>query len=109
MCSSDLATGGATRTALLPNLPTVAEAGVPGYDASNYWLIGSSAGTPAAVVIRINSEVSAVLKMPETQKRFTAEGAEIDFKTPAESEQLIKIELAKWARVAKEARMTGAK
>lgn len=98
-----IATGGAKRTPLFPELPTVAESGLPGYEASNYWSVGAPAGTPVAIVKRLNAEINAVLALPETQKRFTAEAAETDPKTPAETEAFIRAQIDKWARVAKAA------
>ncbi len=100
-----IATGGATRAATLPDLPTIAEAGVPGYDASNWWAVAAPAGTPAAVIAKLSTAITAYLQMPETQKRFTNEGAEVDIKTPAELKKMIPLDMAKWARVAKEAGM----
>jgi len=100
-----IASGGAKRTALLPDLPTIAESGLPGYDASNYWAIATPAGTPPAIVNRVSNDIGAILKLPETQKRFTAEGAEVEFKPSAETDKMIKAEIVKWTRVAKEARM----
>ena len=102
-----LATGGARRAATLPDLPTIAEAGVPGYDASNFWAIAAPAKTPSAIVARLNAGVTAYLSMPETQKRFTTEGAEVDIKAPAEMRKMIALDMAKWAKVAKEAGMRG--
>ena len=100
-----LATGGATRAATLPDLPTIAEAGVPGYDASNFWALATAAGTPYAAVATLNTEIANFLRMPETQKRFTNEGAEVDIRTPAEIKKMIPVDMAKWAKVAKEAGM----
>ena len=100
-----LATGGATRAATLPDLPTIAEAGVPGYDASNFWALATAAGTPYAAIATLNTEIADFLRMPETQKRFTNEGAEVDIRTPAEIKKMIPIDMAKWAKVAKEAGM----
>ncbi len=100
-----LATGGAKRAATLPDLPTIAEAGVPGYDASNWWALATPAGTPSAIIARINTEVAKYLSLPETRKRFTNEGAEVDIKTPEELRKMIPIDMAKWAKVAKEAGM----
>jgi tripartite-type tricarboxylate transporter receptor subunit TctC len=100
-----IATGGAKRTALLPDLPTIAESGLPGYDASNYWAIATAAGTPPAIVKRVSNDIGAILKLAETQKRFTAEGAETGFKPAGEVDKIIKAEIVKWSRVAKEARM----
>ena len=100
-----LATGGTKRAATLPDLPTIAEAGVPGYDASNWWALATPAGTPQAVVAKLNAEVAAYLRLPETQKRFTDEGAEVDIRTPEEIRKMIPIDMAKWADVAKAAGM----
>jgi len=100
-----LATGGATRAATLPDLPTIAEAGVPGYDASNFWALATAAGTPHAAIATLNTEIANFLRMPETQKRFTNEGAEVDIRTPAEIKKMIPVDMAKWAKVAKEAGM----
>jgi tripartite-type tricarboxylate transporter receptor subunit TctC len=100
-----LASGSATRSALLPDLPTIAEAGLPGYDASNYWAVASPAGTPPAIINRLNGDIAAILKLPEIQKRFNAEGAETDHQPPAEIEAYMKSQMAKWARVAREVRM----
>jgi len=100
-----LATGGATRAATLPDLPTIAEAGVPGYDASNFWALATAAGTPYAAIATLNTEIANFLRMPETQKRFTNEGAEVDIRTPAEIKKMIPVDMAKWAKVAKEAGM----
>lgn len=100
-----IATGGAKRTALLPDLPTIAESGLPGYDASNYWAIATATGTPPAIVNRVSDEIGVILKLPEMHKRFTTEGAEIDYKPAAEIDKIIKAEIIKWTRVAKEARI----
>jgi tripartite-type tricarboxylate transporter receptor subunit TctC len=100
-----IATGGSTRAATLPDLPTIAESGVPGYDAANWWAIAAPAGTPAPIIAKLNAAIATYLKMPETQKRFTSEGAEVDIRTPAEIRKMIPLDMAKWARVAKEAGM----
>ena len=101
-----LATGGAKRAATLPDLPTIAEAGVPGFDASNWWALAVPAHTPAAIIAKLNAEVARYLSLPEIQKRFTDEGAEVDIKTPAEMRKMIPLDMAKWAKVAKEAGMS---
>jgi tripartite-type tricarboxylate transporter receptor subunit TctC len=100
-----LATGGAKRALALPDLPTIAEAGVPGYDASNWWSIAAPAGTPRAIVTKLNTEITAFLNMPESQKRFMDEGAEVDVKTPEELRRMIVADIARWAKVAKDAGM----
>jgi tripartite-type tricarboxylate transporter receptor subunit TctC len=100
-----LATGGLKRASTLPDLPTISEAGVPGYDANNWWALAAPAGTPHAVIIRLNTEVAAFLSLPETQRRFTNEGAEVDIRTPEEVRRMIPVDMEKWAKVAKEAGM----
>ena len=98
-----LATGGAKRSTILPNAPTIAEGGVPGYEASNWWGMVAPESTPAAIIQRLNSAVAEVMTLPDTQKRFAAEGAEIQTLSPADMGKLISAEMIKWARVAKEA------
>lgn len=100
-----LATGGAKRALSLPDLPTIAEAGVPGYEASNWWTIAAPAGTPPAVINLLSKELTAFLQMPETQKRFNDEGVELNIMTPAELRKMITADLAKWAKVAKDTGM----
>ncbi len=100
-----IGTGGTKRSALLPDIPTIAESGVPGYDANNYWGVLAPAGTPAAIVTQINATIGAILAMPEMQKRFAAEGAEIHTMSPAEFGKLIAADIVKWTRVAKDARI----
>ncbi len=98
-----LATGGAKRAAALPDLPTIAEAGVPGYDANSWFALACAAGTPPAIVARLNAEVAGYLKSPDTLKRFESIGAEVDIRTPEELRRMIPIDMAKWARIAREA------
>ena len=100
-----LATGGAKRASVLPDLPTISEAGLSGYDASNWWTIATPAGTPHAVVNLLSNELTAFLRMPETQKRFADEGAEVNIMTPAEIRKMIAADIAKWTKVAKTAGM----
>jgi tripartite-type tricarboxylate transporter receptor subunit TctC len=97
-----LATGGTTRSAVLPDVPTVAEAGVPGYEAVNWWGIVAPAGTPQPIVDRLHTEVTAVLSTPAVQKQFSSEGAEVVQMTPAEFGAFMVKELQKWERVVKE-------
>jgi tripartite-type tricarboxylate transporter receptor subunit TctC len=98
-----LAVGGAKRTPALPNVPTIAESGVPGYDATNWWGMLAPARTPPAIVKRLNDEVNAIMRAPEMQKRFEAQGAETATMTPTEFGRYIRIETTKWAKVVKEA------
>ncbi len=96
-----LATTGAKRVGAAPDLPTVAEAGVPGYEANNWWAVGAPAGTAAGIVTKLNLEIARYSKLPETLKRYEAEGVEADPRTPEEVRKMLPIEMAKWANVAK--------
>src|SRR5262245_63877104 len=100
-----LATGGTKRVSVMPDLPTVAEAGLPGYEASIWWAWAATGGTPPAILNKLNTEVTAILNLPETAKRFALEGAEVEIRTPAEMRKLIPVDLAKWAKVAQDAGM----
>jgi tripartite-type tricarboxylate transporter receptor subunit TctC len=100
-----LATGGAKRAAVLPDLPTIDEAGVPGYVAVNWWALAVPAGTPPAIIARLNAEVRTFLSLPETRKRFTDEGAEVDYKSPEDLRKMIPVDIAKWTQVARAAGM----
>jgi len=100
-----LAVGTLKRTELLPDIPTLDEAGVKGYEASNSYAIATAAGTPTAIVMKLHDEISRYFKMPEVQKQVTAMGAVIDLKTPDEMRKIIPAEIAKWTKVAIDARM----
>jgi tripartite-type tricarboxylate transporter receptor subunit TctC len=100
-----IATGSAKRAAVLPDLPTIAESGVPGYEAANWWSIAAPAGTPPAIIARLNAEIGTYLRLPETQKRFRDEGAEVDIRSPEEIRRMIPADIAKWTQVAKAAGM----
>jgi tripartite-type tricarboxylate transporter receptor subunit TctC len=101
-----LGTTGAKRSPVVPDVPTVAEAGVPGYEASNWWGILAPAGTPPAIVDRLHEELAAVQGSAETKRRFETEGAEALPMSSAEFGAFIAAETAKWARVVKEAGIT---
>ncbi|MBI4206123.1 MAG: tripartite tricarboxylate transporter substrate binding protein [Betaproteobacteria bacterium] len=98
-----LAIGSAKRTAAMPEIPTIAEAGVPGYEASNWWGIVAPAGTPAAIVKRLHAELAAILGSQDIRKRFESQGAETVSMTSAEFGKFIRAETVKWARVVQEA------
>ncbi len=98
-----LGIGSAKRVAALPEVPTIAEAGVPGYEAANWWGVVAPAGTPAGIVKKLNTEISAILTSTEAQKWFVAEGAEAVTKSPAEFGKFILGEMDKWGKVVKQA------
>jgi tripartite-type tricarboxylate transporter receptor subunit TctC len=98
-----LGTGGARRSQVLPDVPTIAEGGVPGYEANNWWGVLAPAGTPPAIVGRLHQELTEILKSAETQKRFQSEGAEAVYMSSAEFGRFITAETAKWGKVVKQA------
>ena len=98
-----LGTGGAKRVPALAEVPTVAEAGVPGYEANNWWGILAPAATPAAIVKRLNAETAAIVASAEMRKKFESQGAETVTMTPAEFGRFIRAETAKWAKVVQQA------
>lgn len=93
----------AQRTPLLPEVPTIAEAGAPGYEIAIWWGLLAPAGLPAAVVTKLNSEIAAILAQPDAVNRLEADAA-----TPAPSgsasfARLLASEVERWRRVAREA------
>jgi len=91
------------RVAGMPELPTIAESGVPGYENSSWTGVGVPAGTPAAVVKRLNDELSAVLQMPDIQERHTAAGSIIGGGTPEQFRDYLRSEYAKFGKLVKAA------
>ena len=97
-----LAVTSAKRSPLLPDVPTIAEAGAPGADISAWWGMLAPAGIPAALLARLNAEIAGILREPETAKRLAAEGAEPWPMSSAEFAKLLASEVEKWTRVARE-------
>ena len=102
-----LAVSSGARSSILPNVPTIGEAGVPGYQTANWWGVAAPRGTPAAIVNRLNQDIKVVLQSPETEKRFVNEGAEPQTKTPAELGKYVADEMAKWVELARIAGIRG--
>ncbi len=98
-----LGVGSAKRIAALPDLPTISEAGVPGYEVTNWWGIVVPAGTPRSVIARLHKDLTAVVASTETKQRFETEGAEPLSMSPDEFGRFIAAETIKWARVVKDA------
>jgi tripartite-type tricarboxylate transporter receptor subunit TctC len=98
-----LGVGSAKRQPVLPDVPTFAEAGLPGYEVANWVGIVAPAGTPAAIVEKLNAEITAALESPDVQKQLLSEGAETMRMSPGQFGAFIERELAKWERVVKEA------
>jgi tripartite-type tricarboxylate transporter receptor subunit TctC len=98
-----LGVSSAKRAPAMPEVPTIAEAGMPGFEVSNWWGILAPAGTPQPVLERLYEELGAILDSPETRKRFELEGAEVVRMKPMEFASFITQETEKWSKVVKEA------
>jgi tripartite-type tricarboxylate transporter receptor subunit TctC len=98
-----LAATGTSRISLLPDLPTVAESGVQGYDAATWSAIGAVAGTPAPAIERLNREFAAILRSPEMQGSARADGSIIHGGTPEQFSSYLKSEVAKYGKLVREA------
>ena len=95
----------ARRLALLPELPTIAEAGVPGYEATTWFGPLAPAKTPREIIARLNAELLKILQRPDVRERLAADGAEPVGSTPEEFAAYIKVEIERWAKVIKESRV----
>jgi tripartite-type tricarboxylate transporter receptor subunit TctC len=98
-----LAVSGARRSPIAPEVPTVAEAGLRGYDVMVWFGLVAPAGTPPAVVARLNARVIEILALPEVRERFLAQGVEPLGSTPEAFGAHIRSEMARWGRVVREA------
>ena len=98
-----LAVTTAQRSRLMPELPTIAEVGVPGFEATTWHGVLVPVGTPAPIVNRLNAEINRALQMPDVRERLMALGGEIVGSTPREFADHIKREIPKWAKVIKAA------
>ncbi|MPZ40851.1 MAG: tripartite tricarboxylate transporter substrate binding protein [Rhizobiales bacterium] len=94
---------GTKRSPVLPEVPTIEEGGVPGYDAGNWIGIVAPVGTPAPIVARLHKEISGMLDQPDIQKQIAADGSNIMRMSPAEFATYMDNEMAKWGRVVKQA------
>jgi tripartite-type tricarboxylate transporter receptor subunit TctC len=98
-----LAIGADKRSPAAPDIPTVAEAGFPGYEVYVWWGVSAPAGVPRPVMEKLRREITAVLQDPETKKRLLADSAEPINLTQAEFRKMIQDDKKKWADVAKQA------
>jgi tripartite-type tricarboxylate transporter receptor subunit TctC len=94
------------RSPLAPNLPTVAESGVPGYEVDAWFGVFAPAKLPAPIVKRLNDDIVAIMKMPEMGQKLAAQGAAPLSSTPAAFAAYVKSEAAKWGKVVKDSGMT---
>jgi tripartite-type tricarboxylate transporter receptor subunit TctC len=90
------------RSSLMPQLPTVAETGLPGYDVASWFGLAAPAGTPQDIVSRLNEEVGKMLRAPDMRERLASLGAEPRTMTPQQFAALIPAEIRKWAKVVKD-------
>jgi tripartite-type tricarboxylate transporter receptor subunit TctC len=100
-----LAVTGKQRSPAVPNLPTVAEAGVPGFDVGAWFGIVVPRSTSRPLVNKLNGEIVRITRQPETREQFAAQGAEVVGSTPEEFGRHLHTEIDKWAKVAKAAQM----
>ena len=94
---------GAKRSPALPDVPTVAEAGVPGYEHTGWFGIMAPAGTPKEIIDKLNAEIRAMVVRPDVKAYWEKQGTETMSLTPAESETFLRAELEKWTKVVKAA------
>jgi len=91
----------AKRSPQAPDLPTIAESGVPGYDLTPWYGIFAPAGTPRAIVMKLNREIDVILNAPELKERFRTQGVDLVTSTPEAFAALIRKEIPKWREVVK--------
>ena len=96
-----LGVGTLKRVQILPDLPTIAEQGYPGFEASSWFGLSVPAGTPAAIVNRLNREFVAIMHLPEVSERLSAQGFEVVGNSQRAFADYIRSEIPKWARVIK--------
>jgi tripartite-type tricarboxylate transporter receptor subunit TctC len=94
-----IAMGGPKRNPAFPNVPTINESGLPGYESQIWFGLFAPAGTPKDIVAALNAEVVKMLKAPDVRERMLQQGAEPAPNTPAQFEQLVRSDIARWARV----------
>jgi tripartite-type tricarboxylate transporter receptor subunit TctC len=94
-----LAVTSAQRSSALPDVPTVAESGFPGFEANGWLGILVPNGTPPAVIAKLNAEIGKVMQSPEMKKQLLASGVEARSSTPEQFAALIKSEAAKWGKI----------
>jgi tripartite-type tricarboxylate transporter receptor subunit TctC len=96
-----LATSGAKRSPALPNVPTMIESGLQDAEATSWYSVVTSAGTPRPVIDRLHAELVKAINSTEVRERLLAEGADVETSTPEELAAFLKAEITKWARVVK--------
>jgi tripartite-type tricarboxylate transporter receptor subunit TctC len=97
---------GSKRSPLMPNVPTIAEAGVPGYAFETWFMVFAPAGTPKPVIDKLNASLATVLQSATVKERMAKEGFEATPSTPAEATTRLQAEMPKWAKLVKERGIT---
>jgi len=97
-----IAVTGATRSSLLPEVPTVSEAGLPGFEVTSWYGVFGPAGLPAHIVVKLNSGIGTAVTAPDVRERLAALGAEPSVKAPDEFGRYVRREITKWAKVVKD-------
>jgi tripartite-type tricarboxylate transporter receptor subunit TctC len=95
-----------TRSALMPEIPTVSEAGLPGFDVTSWYGVFAPGALPKALVARLNEDITAILGMPDMKERLGKLGAEPGAQSPEDFGRFVQTEIAKWARVVRESGAT---
>lgn len=93
--------GSVHRVAAAPDIPTIAEAGLPGYESAQWSGVLAPAGTPQEIIARLHREIAAIVRMPESTERLMSDGSEVIANSPEEFAAFYKAELAKWVAVVK--------
>ena len=96
-----LGTTGAKRAAFAPDIATLAESGLPGFDVTTWFIVGAPAGVPRDIIMRLNAELARALATPDVRERILASGNEPISSSPEELGAFIRDEIAKWAKVIK--------
>ncbi len=90
------------RSPAMPNVPTVAEAGLPGFEVPLWYSILAPAGTPKEIVARLSGDISKALAVPETRERLTAQGFDVNYLNPEQMSDLIRNDIARWQKSIKD-------
>ena len=96
-----LGVSGAKRSPAAPDIPTIAEAGVPGFEAGNWYGLVAPAGTPRAVVTKINQEMTRILALPDLRTKLLAMGMEAESSSPEAFAEYLRTDAAKWGKIIK--------
>ena len=97
-----IAVSGAKRSPALPEVPTIAESGLPGFDATAWYSIVVPAGTPKPIIARLHTELVKILNSPDIRARLISEGADVETSTPEELAAFVRAEIPKWEKAVKD-------